>query len=468
MTKKTTTKTAKATTRKTPATAKKRAPKVQPSIKATEASREVVIAEERGALIAEVRETPIAVVAPEIAQAFGMAPLVSAGLAEIKAPYAVDRTKGEHRSELSKQWWSRPADQRFVSVAELGKHVRNRRLRSKEIIIDAGDIEVVDQDMTLRLGDFQVAPTHHTMNQLQDLGANMPIDYLRRLAKENRPDIAQQAIQHSISKIKGSALKALVYTDPSDVEAPGILAALTTPDYGRIWDEEIVGTIEYLLHVDPHWKVPGEMNPSTFIHNPYVETTKENTTLYASDRDVFMFLCKDTQPIEIGKTAKGDADLVFPGFYVYNSEQGNGCAGLATFMLRGVCMNRTLWGVEGFNEVKVRHSKNAPRNFRDRSSEAVRSLHEANPLNFVHLVKDAKAKTLAKSDEDAKALLLGMRYTQRDADAMLQISLREEETGLRTAWDFHTAATAMARQLVNQDRRMVVEQSATKFLQMAA
>jgi hypothetical protein len=36
-------------------------------------------------------------------------------------------------------------------------------------------------------------------------------------------------------------------------------------------------------------------------HNPLVDVTKDTTTLYASDRDVFLFLVDDTHPIEAGR-----------------------------------------------------------------------------------------------------------------------------------------------------------------------
>jgi hypothetical protein len=44
---------------------------------------------------------------------------------------------------------------------------------------------------------------------------------------------------------------------------------------------------------DTRWKVPGVLDWSTMTHNPFVDLTKDTTTLYASDRDVFLFLVDD-------------------------------------------------------------------------------------------------------------------------------------------------------------------------------
>jgi hypothetical protein len=41
---------------------------------------------------------------------------------------------------------------------------------------------------------------------------------------------------------------------------------------------------------------------------------QNTTTLYASDRDVFLFLVDDTHPIEAGRLPNGDPDLYFRGF----------------------------------------------------------------------------------------------------------------------------------------------------------
>lgn len=56
-------------------------------------------------------------------------------------------------------------------------------------------------------------------------------------------------------------------------------------------------------------------------HNPFVEVTKDTTTLYASDRDIFLFLVDDTHPIEAGRLPNGDPDLFFRGVYGRTSEE---------------------------------------------------------------------------------------------------------------------------------------------------
>src|SRR3546814_13777575 len=82
------------------------------------------------------------------------------------------------------------------------------------------------------------------------------------------------------------------------------------------------------------WKVPGVLDWSNMHYNPYVDVSRDTTTLYASDRDVFLFLVDDTHPIEAGKLPNGEPDLYFRGFYSWNSEVGAKTLGMATFYLR--------------------------------------------------------------------------------------------------------------------------------------
>ena len=84
------------------------------------------------------------------------------------------------------------------------------------------------------------------------------------------------------------------------------LRAVTGPDYGHIWDHELVAAVMKIAGDgtgDTRWMVPGVLDWKTMTHNPFVDITKDTTTLYASDRDLCLFLVDDTNPIEAGRLA---------------------------------------------------------------------------------------------------------------------------------------------------------------------
>jgi hypothetical protein len=141
--------------------------------------------------------------------------------------------------------------------------------------------------------DTPIAPTHWSFGQLaSQVGA--PAAYLRQLPAP----LAGINLQYGLTSHRAEQIKTLE-TDNGRVE----LRAVTGPDYGRIYDHELVEAVQRIAGNgtgDTRWKVPGVLDWSTGIYNPRVDITKDTTTLYASDRDVFLFLVDDLNPIEAG------------------------------------------------------------------------------------------------------------------------------------------------------------------------
>ncbi|MDU7524234.1 MAG: hypothetical protein E7K72_23150, partial [Roseomonas mucosa] len=183
----------------------------------------------------------------------------------------------------------------------------------------------------------------------------------------------------------------------------------TGPDYGRIFDHELVEAVQRIAGNgtgDTRWKVPGVLDWSTGIYNPRVDITKDTTTLYASDRDVFLFLVDDLNPIEAGRLPDGSPDLYFRGFYCWNSEVGAKTLGMASFYLRAVCQNRNLWGVEDFEEITIRHSKYAANRFAHEAAPALLNFANSSPLPFVNGIRAARERIVARTDEDRTDFLV--------------------------------------------------------------
>jgi hypothetical protein len=277
--------------------------------------------------------------------------------------YKVDVSRGERVGRVSSEWFSRPADQRYLSLNELARSVRDRADRSRTRVVESAMIHVEasrgdPERLALMLpgSDKPVPPIHWSFGQLaSQVGA--PAAYLRQLPAA----LAGINRQYGLTANRAEQIKTLE-TDDGRVE----LRAVTSPDYGRIFDHELVEAVQRIAGNgtgDTRWKVPGVLDWSTGIYNPRVDISTNTTTLYASDRDVFLFLVDDLNPIEAGRLPDGSPDLYFRGFYCWNSEVGATTLGMASFYLRAVCQNRNLWGVEDFEEIIIRHSKYASSRF---------------------------------------------------------------------------------------------------------
>jgi len=57
-------------------------------------------------------------------------------------------------------------------------------------------------------------------------------------------------------------------------------------------------------------------------HNPFVDITKDTTTLMPATGDVFLFLVDDTHPIEAGRLADGRR-ICISGVYIVGTRKSN-------------------------------------------------------------------------------------------------------------------------------------------------
>ncbi len=385
---------------------------------------------------------------------------------------------GIGNSAVSSQWFSRPDDQKFLSLDAMlnfkktdARQMTSRTVDTHKIKIvgdvdpenpSRGDIfiEYTDDDRREHLN----TPTNWSFGQLSQL-AGAPSGYLRDLPAPIAADCIQWGLKHNRGK-------ELIKVFGQQNEG-GELRAATGPDYGRIYDWEILEPIKQLVDASGgQWKIPGMMTGSRnglAVYYPDVPVSLETTNSFASDRDVFVFLVNDRNPIEVGKLANGEPDLMFRGFYAWNSETGSKTAGIAAMYLRGVCMNRNLWGVENFHEIKIRHTKFSPSPFAAESRPALQSFAQGATSTFVEGVQAAKAAKIA-ADDDERLDFLTKRagLSGRMARAANARHLAEEGRPVETVWDLPLIHLSIARDVPHQDSRIEVERKAGAILDKVA
>ena len=386
----------------------------------------------------------------------------------------VATNRGEMRDDLSRQWMSRPADQRFLSLDDLHASTLRRHRYSETAVIKNTELELISPDEISRLSDTHVLQvglpggntaefTNWSFGQTCQL-TGAPAAFMRQLPS--------QLVSDNLSWCLGrnrevEQVKTYVSSDPDYPAGTDTLHALTGPTYGRIPDHEVVDAVRMIAD-EGGWKVPGVMDWSTGRYNPHVDVTSQTTTLYASDRDVWLFLVDDTRPIEIGKLPNGDPDYVFRGFYVWNSEVGSKTFGIACMYLRGVCCNRLLWGVEGFQELKIRHSAGAPDRFMAEAKPALAQFAEGSVQSLLDGVAAAKQAKVADDEADAIEFLTKRKFSKRRTAEILAAVEREEDHRAATVWDMAQGITAVARTIANTDERVGLEREAGKLLDQVA
>jgi hypothetical protein len=381
--------------------------------------------------------------------------------------YKVDVSRGGHDGRVSSEWFSRPDDEKYLSLTELYASVKGRAARSKTRTVESAAIRVEahrddPEKLALVLPDAElpVAPTHWSFGQLASL-VGAPAAYLRQLPAP----LAGINLQYGLTNHRAEQVKTMEVANGRTE-----LRAVTGPDYGRIYDHELVSAVQRIAGDgvgDTRWKVPGVLDWSTGVYNPMVDVTKDTTTLYASDRDVFLFLVDDMNPIEAGTLPDGSPDLFFRGFYCWNSEVGAKTLGIASFYLRAVCQNRNLWGVEDFQEITIRHSKYAANRFAHEATPALANFADSSPQPFIQGIRSARERIVARSDEDRVDFLRKRGFSKVETGKIVETVLAEEGRPPESVFDFVQGITAVARSKPQQDARLTMETCAKKLLEAA-
>ncbi|MFN8831618.1 MAG: DUF932 domain-containing protein [Labrys sp. (in: a-proteobacteria)] len=382
--------------------------------------------------------------------------------------YTVDASRGERVGRVSSEWFSRPDDERFLSLDELMASVRGRAERSATRTVDSAAVRVEasredPERLALMLpgADAPVVPTHWSFGQLASL-VGAPAAYLRQLPAA----LAGINLQYGLSSHRAEQIKTLEVANGRTE-----LRAVTGPDYGRIYDHELVAAVQRIAGNgigDTRWKVPGVLDWRTGVYDPHVDVSRDTTTLYASDRDVFLFLVDDLNPIEAGRLPSGEPDLYFRGFYCWNSEVGAKTLGIASFYLRAVCQNRNLWGVEDFEEITIRHSKYAAGRFAHEAAPALTRFADSSHMPFVNGVRQARERIVARTDDDRAEFLRKRGFSKGETAKIIETVLAEEGHPPASVFDFVQGITAVARAKPHQDARLELEGRAKKLMERVA
>lgn len=154
--------------------------------------------------------------------------------------YKVDVSRGQRIGRVSSEWFSRPADERYLSLSELFGSVKRRTDRSRTRTVESAAVRVEasrDDAEALALllpgSDAPIAPTHWSFGQLAGL-VGAPAAYLRQLPAA----LAGINLQYGLTSHRAEQVKTLE-TDDGRIE----LRAVTGPDYGRIYDHELVAAV---------------------------------------------------------------------------------------------------------------------------------------------------------------------------------------------------------------------------------
>jgi len=359
--------------------------------------------------------------------------------------------------QASRQWASRPNDERFISLTALHDHVMTQRVNSVARVVASRSLEFRPSSTDNVRGisvvgpnGHEFTPSHWAFGQLATL-AQAPAGYLRTLPAP----IAADALNYGLRFERENEEVGILLRRNGGNE----LAAATGPRYGRVWNHNITSQLmdRFGDGLTGDWRVPGEFGKA-------VQVDKANTTLYASDRDMFVFLADETNRIVLPNRRNGKSGSLARGFFCWNSEVGAATFGVAMFLFDYVCCNRIVWGAEGYKELKLRHTVTAPGRFLEEVVPVLEDYSSSSPKPIEEVLQAAQR---AKVD-DLADFLAKRRFTGKTASKIAETFLEEEGREIETLWDVATGITAYAKTLPFQDERVAMEREGGKVLDLVA
>jgi hypothetical protein len=158
----------------------------------------------------------------------------------VASGFRVDISRSERVVRVSSEWFSRPDDERYLSLIDLYDTVHRRAECAQARTVESRAVKVeARRDNSERLALLvpgrvePAAPTHWSFSQLCSF-VGAPSSYMRQLPAP----LAGMNLQHGLLSHRTELVKTLE-TDDGRVE----LRAVTGPDYGRIWDHELVASV---------------------------------------------------------------------------------------------------------------------------------------------------------------------------------------------------------------------------------
>lgn len=360
----------------------------------------------------------------------------------------------------SNEWASRPDDERFLNLPELHDHCMDLRERSASKVVSSRALTVSPAPDDARGGLIVTGGngssaniSNYAFGQLASLG-NTPAGFVRTLPAP----LAADCINYGLKFRRDAEDVGVLLTRADTRHGLPQLRAATGPRYGRIWNSDITQALmdRFGDGRTGDWRIPGEFGKQ-------VEITKANTTLYAGDRDMFVFLADEENRIEIPNRRDGQSGGLARGFFVWNSEVGSKSLGLAFFLFDFVCMNRMVWGVEQFQEHRIRHSVSAPDRWLEEIAPVLIEYANASAEPVRDRIIAAQAAKLTRVDE-----FLAKRFSARQATQFMEVHQREEGRPIETMWDAVTAVTAHAKTIEHQDLRVELERKGGALLDLVA
>src|SRR5262249_43392528 len=154
--------------------------------------------------------------------------------------------EGSVITRASHEWFRRPDDERYPSLEELHQATLERARRSKARVIEYTSLAAHAEGSSLSahhpdLGVFDL--TDWSLSQLAKR-VHAPARFIREIGSmPGGASLAAEALNFGLRHLAERENLQLLSLHPQDTGGRAEIRALLGPDYGRIFDHEVVSTV---------------------------------------------------------------------------------------------------------------------------------------------------------------------------------------------------------------------------------
>lgn len=395
--------------------------------------------------------------------------------------------------QASNQWSTRPVDETFESLEDMRNACHGYAQSAKVVSGKWGDLRVEnDSDHNMYLTGNRGIPakfTHYSFGQLcRSLSA--PADFIRDLSPTSASLVLNERLARQTELRKGEDAKLLLHSNGSY-----LVRAITSQVYDFTWNYKVLDRM--VMPLLPYgWRVPPARPSPARENDPRARPATEADViphqedfglsvkvgdmiapagLYASDRDMFVFLVLPKDGLSIGPRQ------LMRGLMIENTEVADGRAlTVRKFELDNVCGNHICWGAQDVQEVSVKHVAGRGKQNQDVALERLLDRFEVTCQKWEDdrtekegLIQRAQTRQIAATQDEVIDTLY--KWAKKEGYSTLTkkcltagYETAEQHTDWygspRTVWGMVSGLTQHSQTLAYQDARQAIDAAAGELL----
>jgi len=244
-------------------------------------------------------------------------------------------------THASKQLFDRPDDDCYGSIDLMEKFLIGRESATRELKVKSMSVFPSENgETTVKIGaetDQGIVQGYLNDWSFGNLCSLVPAP--KRYINELPAELASDCLNHGLkTRFENNNGTVMNYTG-------GLSRAFYSERYSRVSDLEVVQAVKESA-------VPVGYLPAGFFagkRGGLAPVRPEASGLYASDRDIFIFMAHEQEPFEV------NGDAYCHCFCLWNSEVTSKTLGFLTCLYRYICGNHMIWGARDVIERKARH-----------------------------------------------------------------------------------------------------------------